>query len=188
MATAKKTTTTSKKAPTKAATKTTVAKKSTSKKTPVAEGKFIAKGLGVTLIVTVEGTKERYSKKMSKEEKAAVIKEMEAYNKRPSATRKKKIIGLLAPEAVKKAAVKEATTAKIKGLKSQVKKIKKTNKKEEKEEKSILVQLEEALTQDATAVDKLQAILDKFKKKDEKVVPVAAVTSSPRGGENYRRY
>ncbi len=181
-----------------------VEKKPTAEKKPVAkapvpmkkivppsepkDGTFQAKKLGANLIATVKGTQERYARKVSKEEGEAIMKKMELHNKRPSAKLKDEIIGLMQPVTVAAKVEEEKTEAKTKGLKQQIKKeTKKSKVSVDKDHKSLVQQLEDEIKNDETAIPKLQAILDKYKKVEDKK-PEAQQTSSPRSGENYRRY
>jgi hypothetical protein len=94
---------------------------------------------------------------------------------------------MMSPAEVKAKDDKEKATAKVKGLKQQIKKeVKKTgSRKADAPKFDLLAELDKALTDSPESVDKFQKLLDKFKKVEEKA-PVAETTRSPRGGENYR--
>lgn len=100
----------------------------TAKKAIVAETKtspskseeFSAKKIGANLIVTI-GT-ERYARKVSKEEGETILGKITIYNKKPTDSKKKEIIKLLAPVGTKVEEEKEKTKAQIKGVKHQAKK------------------------------------------------------------------
>ena len=90
------------------------------------------------------------------------------------------------PEETKKKETKEKVAAQVKGLKKQAKKAVKQDKVMKEEQKDFLTQLEELLDTDDTAADKLQELLNKRKKVEQVIPPVAPVqTSSPRRGEYY---
>jgi len=149
---------------------------------------FSAKKIGTNIIVMGEkedGTSEKLSRKVTKEEGDVIIKKITLFNKKPSDKVGKDIIKLVTPDAVKNKEEKEATETKVKALTKQVKKASKTDKSVEgvKERKSILEELEELLSTDTTAVDKLQALLNKYKKVEEKVAPKATASTSIRTGE-----
>lgn len=141
---------------------------------------FAAKKIGSNIIISTG--KERFSKKVTKEEGEAILKKIELYNKRPSDDKKKQIIKLVAPEAAKKSSEVEKIKSKAKGLKSQVKKAAKKNKTVNKDAKTFLVELEELLQSDETAVDTLQKILDKYKRVEE-AKPAAVAAPVIRRGE-----
>lgn len=157
---------------------------STNSKSVVSNGKFVAKKLGANLIATIEGSTERYAKKVSIEEGKLIMDKMAIYNKRPSNAKKQEIIALLTPEAIKVKKEKETLVAKAKGVKQQVKKeIKKSKSKSDiKEHKSLLEQLEAEIQADEAAIPRIQAILDKFKKVEKKA-PEPVHTLTPRDGE-----
>lgn len=161
-------------------------KKAVVKKAPTTEpkdGTFQAKKLGANLIATVKGTTERYARKVTKEEGETIMNKMELYNKRPSAKLKNEIVKLMQPATTTIVKEKEVAEAKTKGLKQQIKKeTKKSKVSVDKDKKSLISQLEEELVKDPSAAPKLQAILEKYKKVEEKA-PVAISTHSPRGGE-----
>lgn len=180
-----------KKEPTpKPVTKKVASEKKTSTST-IAEpkdGVFQAKKLGANLIATVKGTSERYARKVSKEEAEVIMKKMELHNKKPNAKLKAEIVALMQPATVAAKKEQEKVEAKTKGLKQQIKKeTKKSKVKVDQAQKSLVQQLEEEISKDETAIPKLQAILNKYKKVEEKK-PEAVTTSNPRGGENYRSY
>jgi len=151
------------------------------------EDKFAAKKVGSNAIATIG--KERFARKVTKEEWETISKKIGLYNKRPSENSKKALIKLLTPEAAKVKEEKEKVEAKVKGLKQQVKKEIKKEKgnKDKVEQKDLLGQLEDLLISDETAVPKLQALLDKFKKVEEKA-PAAKESPKPRSGEYYGNY
>lgn len=115
------------------------------------------------------------------------MKKAEMYNKKPTEMLKNAIIKLMTPAETKAKEETDKLKAKSKGLKQQVKKEtrKGGDKKVAKEKFDLLDALDKALTEDATAVDKFQKLLDKFKKVEE-AVPIAVSTPTPRKGENYR--
>jgi len=172
----------------KPVTKKVVEKKTAtpSTKTELKEGSFEGKIIGANFIASVKGTKERYSVKVTKEQSEVIKKKMELYNKRPSAAKKAEIIKMLQPVATAAKVEAEKTEAKAKGLKQQIKKeTKKSKTSVSKEQKSLIQQLEEEISHDETAIPKLQAILDKYKKVEEKA-PVAQITGKPTRKETYR--
>lgn len=137
---------------------------------------FVAKKIGANLIVTIGKGKneERYGKKVTLEEAELVMRKMVNYNKRPTEGGKATIIKLLTPEATKIKEEQEKNKAKAKGLKQQIKKETKKSM-EDKPKRNILEEIEELVSTDDTAIPRLQAILDKFKKVEEaKPAPVAA--------------
>lgn len=142
---------------------------------------FAAKKIGGNLIVTID--KERFSKKVSAEEAEIILKKVALYNKRPSDTAKKAIVKMLTPEATKLTEQKETIKAKAKGIKQQLKKQVKGSKVATSPERNLLTELEEMLTADATAVDKFQELLNRFKKV-EAARPEAVASSAPRRGEH----
>lgn len=170
-------------------TKATTEKKTVAKKvapTETKNGSFQAKKLGANLIATVKGTQERYARKVNKEEGETIMKKMELYNKKPSAKLKTEIVKLMQPAAAIIAKEKEAVEAKAKGLKQQIKKeTKKSKVSVDKVSKSLIEQLEEEIEYDGTAIPKLQAILDKYKKVEANA-PTAQITKSPTRKEVYR--
>lgn len=144
----------------------------TAKKTDTkpAESKILAcigKRIGLNVIVKF-GDEPQISKKLTKEAGEIAITEVMAYNKRPTDARKVKITKMLAPEAAKTKEAVDKTKAKVKGIKSQIKKEAKKTPKVKGEEKNLIEQFEDLLKEDATNVDKLQAILNKYKVKEEK--------------------
>lgn len=88
------------------------------------------------------------------------------------------------PEKAKAAAAKEKTTSAIKGVKQQIKKAKKTSKKGDKEGFNLMAEFEK-LAAEPENLPKLQAILDRFKKVEEKA-PIAQITENPTRKEVYR--
>lgn len=150
-----------------------------------AEDKFAAKKIGANMIATV-GT-ERYARKVTMEESEVIMKKITLYNKRPTETSKKALIKLLTPETVKAKEEKEKVEAKVKGLKQQVKKEIKKEKgnKDNIEQKDLLGQLEDLFAADSEAVDKIQALLNKYKKAEEKA-PEGQITKNPQRKEVYR--
>lgn len=111
------------------------------------------------------------------------MNKMKIYNKRPSGVKKQEIIDLLTPGSAKKKKEVEKTTAKVKGLKQQVKKIKKATKKTGKEDANLIAEIENIVSSgDEAEISKIQAVLDKFKKKEE-IAPAPVVAPVQRRGE-----
>lgn len=155
-------------------------KVTTEKTSEPKEGSFKVKTVGANYAASVVGTEERYAKKVTQEEKTILDEKIIAYNKRPSPKKKEEIIALLQPEKVKLQREKEKATAEMKGLKQQSKKKDKVVIETVREEKSLLERLEAEISGDTTgeAVSRVQAILDKFKKVEEKA-PAPQVTAYP---------
>lgn len=109
------------------------------------------------------------------------------YNKKPFDVLKASIIKMMSPAEAKAKEDKEKTTAKVKGIKQQIKKeVKKSgSKKADAPKFDLLAELDKALTSSPESVSKFQELLNKFKKVEEKA-PVAETTAAPRHGEAYR--
>lgn len=91
----------------------------------------------------------------------------------------------MTPDKVAAKAKEEKKVAAVKGIKQQIKKEVKRAKKEVKEAAGFdfMAEFEKAAQQEGN-VEKLQAILNKYKKVEEKVVPVATPQARRWGGEH----
>lgn len=150
---------------------------------------FSAKKIGANIIVIgqkQDGTSDRLSRKVTKEEAEVISKKIALFNKKPSEATGKAIVKLTTPEAAKKQEEKETNEVKVKSLAKKVKQAAKQDKssKEIVERKNVLEELEELLTNDETAVERIEVLLKKFKKVEDKVVPAAVPSSYRRPGEN----
>lgn len=177
-----------KSAPSKTATKT-AAKSATKAASPKAAPKadqFSAKKIGkTTLIVTFQ--KKNYTLKGTSEENIKKITDkITLYNKQAKDTTRDAILKMVQPEAAKEAKKKDKVVAAKKGVKQQVKKvIKKEKAKDKAQTIDFISALDEFLSSDETAVEKIQAVLDKYKKV-EKEIPQAQVHEKPTRKEAYR--
>lgn len=162
----------------------TLTKKPASKGT---KDQFVAKKIGANLIATFN--KEKYARKVSKEEASIVMKKMEMYNKKPSDRMKAQIVKLLTPATIKAKQDEEAIEAKAKGIKHQIKKeVKRSKSKDsEKERINLIEQVETAIRKNEVDVEQLQAMVDRYKKVEEKA-PLSEQTTTPWRGETYRNY
>jgi transcriptional regulator NrdR family protein len=160
-----------------------MAKTTPSKKEEVKDGDFTAKKIGANLIVSVVGTTEKFTRKVTAEEGEKIMRKMALYNKKPTESGKKALIKLLTPELTKKKEDKEKVAVKTKAIKKQIKKITKREAKKEavavEGRKDLMTELTELLTTDETAVGRLQALLNKFKKVEE-AVPTATAAPTRR--------
>lgn len=89
----------------------------------------------------------------------------------------------MSPVEVKAKEDKEKVVAKTKGIKQQIKKEVKKDKSKNTEKFDLLKEMEIALTASPDTVDKMQALLNKFKKAEEKA-PVAVASPVRRSGEH----
>jgi len=151
--------------------------------TPAPLEQFAAKKIGARIVANLGAG--RFSKSVTKEEYQVLADKIAIYNKKPTEQKQKAIVKLLTPEASKKKEEKEIIEVKVKAVKKQIKKAAKITKKAPSEKRNLIQEFEDLVTTDETAIPKLQAILDRFKKVEEKA-PTPQVTPAPRSGEAYR--
>lgn len=168
---------------------TKVATKAASKSAPIKAAakadQFSAKLLGTTLIVTFQ--KKNYTRKaISKVDAKKITDKITLYNKQPKDSTRDTILKMVQPEMVKEDKKKDKVVAAKKGIKQQVKKvIKKEKAKDKGQTIDFIGALDAFLASDETAVDKIQAVLDKYKKVAPPI-PEATVYEKPVRREAYK--
>lgn len=121
---------------------------------------FQARKIGVNLIIT-QG-KDRYARKVSKEDAEVIMKKVELYNRKPTESNKKTIIRLMTPATTKKAETKERVEATVKGYKKLQKKQAKKSKISEHIKDDVMGELSKVLEEGRTTIGRMEDLLGKF--------------------------